>query len=32
MNLTLTIVDKTKKTNKLYYTGEDLDFGFVQRK
>ena len=23
MNLTLTIVYKTKKTNKLYYTGDD---------
>ena len=24
MNLTLTIVHNTKKTNKLYYTGDDL--------
>ena len=23
MNLTLTIVNKTKKTNKSYYTGDD---------
>ena len=26
MNLTLTIVHKTKKTNKSYYTGDDPIF------
>ena len=31
MNLTLTIVHKTKKTNKLYYTGDDPKIVKVER-
>ena len=31
MNLTLTIVHKTRKTNKLYYTGDDPTFKSVDK-
>ena len=30
MNLTLTKVPKTKKPNKLYYTGDNPDIYFLQ--